>query len=402
MHWLVTIVLVLAPLYVWRFTIFGLPTNFLMIASFVVIGWFAVSILARRQVGESVAMLKSIPKPVAVLGGLFFVASIISLFVGGVTIEKIGQWLVLYMQPLLIALGVYVYAQRYPVSRDTVVNGLLVFVAACGLLALAQYVTLWTLPEAWWGNSAEPKRAIAFWAHPNGFGLFVTPVLAWLLPQVVGRLKNKVDWTSLFVSLAWLLGALGIFISLSRGAWIGLLAATGIYVLVNANKKMILGFAGVVIILAGIVAVTPNLRYRVLLPFQGEKSAVARLSLWDTAGKMITNSPILGKGVHGFNYNWDTYNTDPNLDHYNFPHNIVLNFWTDTGLLGLLSMLGLLAWMVWQGMWNRRNTFAFGFALFVVAMCLHGLIDIPYFKNDLALVFWTLLAVSIPNKTQAP
>jgi len=36
-----------------------------------------------------------------------------------------------------------------------------------------------------------------------------------------------------------------------------------------------------------------------------------------------------------------------------------------------------------------------GLLLFLVAIFVHGLIDIPYLKNDLALVFWMVLALSI-------
>jgi hypothetical protein len=32
--------------------------------------------------------------------------------------------------------------------------------------------------------------------------------------------------------------------------------------------------------------------------------------------------------------------------------------------------------------------------LALVAVIVHGLVDVPYFKNDLSLEFWTLLALS--------
>jgi hypothetical protein len=32
----------------------------------------------------------------------------------------------------------------------------------------------------------------------------------------------------------------------------------------------------------------------------------------------------------------------------------------------------------------------------------HGLLDVPYFKNDLALVFWVLLAVQVASLARSP
>ena len=29
----------------------------------------------------------------------------------------------------------------------------------------------------------------------------------------------------------------------------------------------------------------------------------------------------------------------------------------------------------------------------MIAMLVYGLVDVPYFKNDLAVIFWTLLAL---------
>jgi hypothetical protein len=40
-------------------------------------------------------------------------------------------------------------------------------------------------------------------------------------------------------------------------------------------------------------------------------------------------------------------------------------------------------------------TFSFGLGLFLIALIIHGLIDNPYLKNDLALVFWLIWGISL-------
>lgn len=401
MSFLFASLIILAPLYVWRFSIsfFGisLPTNFLMIANFLVIAVALVMVFRQGAFsGEIKEKIKKVfanlGKPLSVVIGLFVAASLISLFAFGFNMEKLAQWLVLYAQPIAIFFLIRFFDpegkwnERFKIAAY-------IFVGLAGALALVQYFTLMYLPPVWWGNANEPKRAIAFFAHANAFGLFMTPLLAWLIPDAIQKLRDRANL--IFAGL-WVLGAVGMFLSLSRGAWLGLFAAAAVYALVAANKKVILGFGLAVLILAGVIAAVPNLRYRVMLPFQGEKSTVARFSLWDTAGKMIKDSPVLGKGVNGFSDNWDKYNTDPGLEHYNFPHNIFLNFWVDLGLLGLVSMMGILTLSVARGFVQRRNgKLAFSMLLFIVAMVVHGLIDIPYLKNDLALIFWIVLALGL-------
>jgi O-antigen ligase len=390
-----------APLYVWRFSIGGLPTNFLMMANFLVIALGLVMVARGAKFSQWKAQwhetLVQLGKPLLISIGLFILASLISLFAFGVDSEKIAQWVVLYLQPLAIFFLVRYFILQdstNPETRSKIAEycriALYVLVATAGALAIVQYFTLLTLPPAWWGNANEPKRAIAFFAHANAFGLFVTPLLAWLIPHAVQKFRNQ----KYLYGFVWLIGAVGVLLSLSRGAWLGLALAAGVYVLISANKKMIISFAIAALLLVGIIAAVPNLRYRVLLPFHGEKSSVARLSLWNTGWKMVTDSPILGKGVNGFSDNWDLYNKDLNLEHYNFPHNIFLNFWIDSGLLGLLSMMAILAIAAWRGILRRKNVAAMGMLLFIVAMVSHGLIDIPYLKNDLAFIFWLTLAIS--------
>ncbi len=404
--------LILAPLYVWRFSvdIAGgiLPTNFLMLASFVVIGIGIIEFLRHGSFTNSLKELQesvlSLGKPFVVGLILVKIACLISLLAFGITGEKLAQLVVLYFQPLVIFLLIRYFSQKDSQILQRVIQGVYWILFAAGALALVQYFTLWTLPEAWWGNSAEPKRAIAFFAHANAYALFATPLLAWLIPDVVKRAQafwaaiNRSGWDLIFV-VAWLVGLFGLFFTLSRGAWMALLAAAAVYVLLSANKKMFIFFCGVLIVTGIVVAAVPNLRYRVILPFYGEKSAVARLSLWQTGQKMLTDqipqSVILGKGVNGFSDNWDKFNTDAGLEHYNFPHNIFLNFWIDLGLLGLAGMVVVMAVAVWRGIVNRKNPVALGLLLFVVAIVVHGLIDIPYLKNDLALVFWMIFALGL-------
>lgn len=401
MLWLYASLIVAAPLYIWRFELVGLPTNFFMVYAFVVaiIGGFNILRLSSLQ--EIWALRLDFPKVLRWAFVGFYLASIISLFVGGFDLAKLAQWLVLYALPMKLAAQLYFYLKQQPNRQEVVLWFIYAFLLGSGVAAVLQYFWLVGLPMDWWGNSTEPKRAIGFFIHPNNLALFITPLLAYTLPDLKSQLAQwwqagKKLWTKEFlIALAWLGGAVALLLSLSRGGWLGLLIAGFVFVILSSSKKLLGYYFALALIAAGIIIAVPNLRYRLILPFYGEKSSVARLSLWETGTKMIKDSPILGQGIHGFNYNWDTFNSDPNLEHYNFPHNFILNTWVDLGLLGLISWLTIVGFGLWYGFKNRAKPYAFGLLLFLTALLAHGLIDIPYFKNDLAMIFWLIVALAL-------
>lgn len=395
MTYLVILTLFVAPLYAWRFNVLGLPLNFLLVWLAGLWLVFVIWLIATKHGSQFITYLKNVSSKLWILIGLFFLAGVISLIQGGLATSTIGQFLVLFVQPM----GTF-FIVAFTVNQDEEVRikfrrAVYLLAFAVGILAIAQYFTLVTLPEAWWGNSVEPKRAIGFFSHPDMFGLFFTPILAWLFPDLLRRLDNWKQPTSYLYILAWALGGIGLLLSLSRGAWFGLAAAAFVGIVLYGKKKYWLMASIAALIVAVVIVATPNLRYRFILPFKGEKSAVARLSLWQTGTKMIKDNPLLGKGLEGFNHNWYQYNADPGLDHYNLPHNVLLSFWVDTGLLGVISFAGLCIYGLWYALRRRHDTFALGLGLFLIALIIHGLIDNPYLKNDLALVFWLIWGISL-------
>ncbi|MEK7122637.1 MAG: hypothetical protein AAB855_02150, partial [Patescibacteria group bacterium] len=96
------------------------------------------------------------------------------------------------------------------------------------------------------------------------------------------------------------------------------------------------------------------------------------------------------------------YHTHDYLEIFLYPHNFIFNFWSETGLYGLISFLGVCATLLIMlfARLRRENTFFIrvtSFALFgaFMTILIHGLVDVPYFKNDLSVFFWFLVGSSI-------
>ncbi len=421
MPYLLALTLLLTPTYVIKFNVFGFPPDVLMV--WVVLVWviFLGWILAKHQLREFWQSLMGLDKKILVLVGLFFLSGIISLFVHGFDRAKLGQFIVLFLQPVSIFFIGRFIIKQYPRATNYLLLTTYFLLAVTGLYAILQYFTLIGLPTAWWGNSNEPKRALSFFIHPNFYALWCAPLLAFLIPDIfssfslplMGRVRE--GWKNWIKMFAWIIGATGLLLSLSRAGWAGLGAAVLVYLIFAADKKIRkIIFAGVIIMVIVIVCI-PNLRWRFVLPFYGEKSAVSRFSLWDTGIKGVKESPIFGLGLTGFSRQWTTLNTDPGLtDTHNFPHNIFLDLWVETGLIGLISLIGLIGLYLYRGLrgasppakegWIAKRdgvvgdfnrTIALSIALFLIAVLVQGQVDNPYFKNDLAMVFWIILSLAI-------
>jgi O-antigen ligase len=396
MIYLLEILIALAPSYVIRFGV-G-PIRFDLLEILQVLFWAACLILLaqKKQFTDFKNYLWNIPRKIYFFGLLFLLAACISTYVSPTHARAAGELLAFWLQPIITFLFAG-YILRDEQNKNHFVKFLLWYIALLSLYAVLQYFTRIGLSQAWWGNSNEPKRALSVFEYPNAFALFITPLLAYSLPFVFSEKTNPREFSGWLYKVLFFIGVIGLGLSLSRGGWLGLFAAAALFMFVGAGKQTKKLFAVAAIVLIIIIAAVPVLRYRVELPFKGDKSTVSRYSLWYTGEKMITSSPLLGKGLNGFATDFNSYNTDPNLAPLNYPHNIFLNFWVETGLLGLISFLGLTLSAIWIGIKKYRAGSAYGLAiiLFLVAMYVHGFADAPYFKNDLALVFWVILSTII-------
>ena len=79
---------------------------------------------------------------------------------------------------------------------------------------------------------------------------------------------------------------------------------------------------------------------------------------------------------------------------YLYPHNILLNFWTELGIAGALLFIWIIGKYFYIGIRLRGvNHFIMSLVGSMVVIIVHGIVDVPYFKNDLAIIFWILIAL---------
>ena len=285
---------------------------------------------------------------------------------------------------------------------DFYVLGLL----AVAVIGLVQYFILGDVITAEGG--VERLRSI--YGSPNNVGLAlgrVLPVLIavvlWSAPQPAGggwRVFVRGLWQSprrrLYALAALPIGA-ALLLTLSRGALVlGVPAALFTLGFLAGGRWRRAALLGLLLAVLALVPLFRIPRFAALLdPTQG--TAGFRLSLWHSAWQMFRDHPLLGVGPDNFLYTYRTHYVLPtaweefNLSH---PHNIVMDYATRLGVLGLLAF----GWMQ-AHFWRRAlpltrrddpvtRALALGFVAAMADFLAHGLVDASYFIPDLAYAFF--------------
>lgn len=133
-------------------------------------------------------------------------------------------------------------------------------------------------------------------------------------------------------------------------------------------------------------------------------TGVFRIQLWQSAVNMFIDHPWFGVGLDNFLYAYrgryilEAAWQEPNLSH---PHNIILDFATRLGILGLLAG----GWMIWQTIQELIRALlvadpewlpvAVGMGGALVAMLAHGIVDHSLFLVDLSFLFFLITGVLV-------
>ncbi len=124
-------------------------------------------------------------------------------------------------------------------------------------------------------------------------------------------------------------------------------------------------------------------------------SIMGRAEIFSATIQMIRDHPIFGVGLAGYNFAFR--GAIPEV----YPHDVWLTFWVETGLLGVLSFAFILFSLMWLAVRALPRTTGFdrgalwGVLAALVAWFVHGVVDSPYWKNDMSAEFWILAALEV-------
>lgn len=382
-----------SPLYVIRFSIFSFPTTLLEILILLTIGiWFYES--GFKKISR--IRLKQNTLNTFVL--LFLLSGAISILVSPDKRGGLGVFKAYILEPIII----------FYIARDVIKKKKDFYFILNALFFSALWVSVLSLIQGFTGelvfapHEAASGRVHGFYNSANALGLYLGPILALSIYFLYKRI-NFLNYL-----LYFLLVSSAIVLSRSIGALAGLISifvVFGIFSLVNKKpdlKNLIKRFLVAVFILLIAVSVYLTLNISVFTPSVSDpwrretgNTLLIRACLWEGTKNLLSENLITGSGLSGFKeaYTKSYYTCD--AEPLEYPHNFVFNFWTEMGVLGLFSFI-LLVFYYFKISFKPAVNKSLPYAVFSAALVyslIHGLVDVPYFKNDLSLEFWVIYAL---------
>ncbi|MEK7606725.1 MAG: O-antigen ligase family protein [Patescibacteria group bacterium] len=400
--WALLFVVATLPSYLIRFSAGGFPMTVLEGMIYIV---FLVWCIRHFRTAKAAIPPRSILLPI----GFFLLAATVAVFVSPDMRAAAGVWKAYFFEPILFLLPLLFALRTREVSPASVMRVLSVSVMLLSSFAFFQKLTGFWIPSPWAEESV--RRVTSIFAYPNALGLFLGPLVLLftgrLFPSRAASVKGA---TAIGYWLLTLLASLLVIVwAHSTGALVGIAAGLIFLFLLLLLKHRnrirrfhftfyLLPFTFSMILAVGFIFKTPALRDELLMR---DWSGQVRRTIWGETRQMLRDHPISGAGLAGYQTGIEPYHRAKYIEIFLYPHNILLNFWSEVGLLGVAGFFWLMifffrrAWKFFLGKDRERAIAAASAMAAMIALLVHGLVDVPYFKNDLSVLFWIIYALGV-------
>ena len=248
--------------------------------------------------------------------------------------------------------------------------------------------------------TAEGVRRIrGLYGSPNNLGLYLGRIVPVAVALAFFGGARRRRWGYVVAAAPILLA---LYLTHSRGAWLlGVPAALLFMGLLRGRRALLAAAGAAVVAVAALLPFAGAERIRSLFNLEGG-TAFHRLKLWEATLDMIRDHPFFGVGLDNFLYQYPRYMLpeawqEPDLSH---PHNMLLDWWTRLGVLGVGALVWLEVTFYRQAMRlyhsldeGELRALVLGLMASMVDFLAHGLIDNSYFLVDLAFVFFLTLGI---------
>lgn len=385
--WGIYLVSIGLPSFLLRYKILGIPMTFL---ETMVLVLFLICLL-QRQIDFKKVFADPLFWPMT---AILFVATI-SVLVSPDRIGGLGIWKAYFVEPMLF----YAILTSQIRSRKAL-EGLFLALGASiiylAIIGLFQQFTAWNMPHAFLKPDGGVDRIVSILNYPNALGLYFGPIIILYIGWLAAG--GKKIWEVVGKILVLVLGLITILLAHSYGAIISVAVVS--WVMGLAYRKTRLLFVSLTIVTVIEFIANSYLRDFIMAKlFAKDYSLFVRSLIWKETWEMLKDNWFWGAGLDGYSlkilpYHLKTFEVFP------YPHNILFNFWSELGILGVLSFIVLFAKYVWTNAVNffknqGSKILSFTFVAILAQMVIHGLVDVPYFKNDLSMLFWIVMAMAV-------
>ncbi len=368
------------PLALFHFKISWIPFNLIeALIYFLLILWLIKNLISKNLISELHSVLKKyqklwLPSLLILLGVLISLLFSIQIKTGAGILKA---WFIAPLIFLLIFLNQIKTKKQFK----------LIFIC----LWISGIITSLIALFYWLNNYLTyDNRLAAFYLSPNYLAMYLAPLLI-LSFYLFIKTNKKINRLILIVS--YFLIIFIIYLTQSYSAWLALLGTTFFLLIFNINRKFI--FFILALLIFGLGAQMPTDKFQKILDFS-YPSLESRLVIWKSAWEITKDYSFLGIGPGLFQEYYLNYQKYfPPYPEWAVPqpHNLWLAFWLQSGLIGLVGFIWLIISFFRQKKpgFNKKPSLII-FATMLVIL-IHGLLDTPFWKADLAILFWLIIGL---------
>ena len=398
--WSLFLILALLPAYQIRFQVLGIPLTFLEVLILVL---WAVWLIKQIRHQQYPAFRYKKMGTWFWLISLWLLISIIAVFISPDLRAGAGIWKAYFLEPILFLI----------VFLDVIKNKKDLRLAIGALICSGLLITFYTFYQKITGQGVwsteiwgQPKilRTTGPFPHPNFLGLYLGPLFMLGLGYIFLNFKKNIPFLLKIIFFAVLfLGSL--VFAKSEGAIIAIFIALFFYaMLYKPIRKWVLIFVLIFVLFVSFFSVPRH--YLTEKIFFQDLSGRLRVNIWKGATEILKEKSILGVGLNGYQvlapeYQERYYDKDTqeliSVETHPYPHNLFLTIWLELGLLGLFIFFLILFQFFKKGfeVFKKEPILIGSIMGAMVVILIHGLVDTPYFKNDLAILFWVIIGLMI-------
>lgn len=383
MVYLISLILLLLPTYLIRFSILGIPTTFLEILIYIV---FLLGLNQARRTG-----FKKLPVKVWLPIGFLIIALVISIAISPDKRTALGEFKGFFIDPILVFWLIWQHVNSGDVAK-----------LFSGLIGSGTLVASWTIVQKILGYTTPDGRVVGIFGYsPNYLALFLAPIAVLLATYVFQLAAQRKYWWSALAFLVLAIILLAIYFSGSRGGFLAIAGGLGMFLVISywswIRQRISAKIMIVILILAGLYTSWTFLRPDFAASPEAGRVATSnnvRWQIWQASLELGLKHPLLGVGLGNFQEAFgDLTQTRANFPEYITPlaltpHNIFLMFWLSAGLLGLAAFVWLLVNFYRQT--KEKMTANLGVIVLTVfsSIIIYGLVEASIWKNDLSILFW--------------
>lgn len=379
------------PAYVIKFTVGPIPTTLVEIILWgTAVGW-----LVRQPVVNLRALISSY-RPLRWQLVLLAVGLVVGVAVSGDLRLSLGIVKGWFIDPILLYGLILVLLDRR--SINLLVPLLLLSTLPISIMAIGQALT---------GHFITiDHRASAWFISANYLSLYLVPILLLgtsMLFDPGYRRPAPFYW---IVSIP---GLIALYFSYSYGGWLAMVAGGLVIGIWQFRHRWQFWVGSAAVALLAAATQITNERITRMFNFKLQSSASVRLQVWAADWLMVKEHWLTGIGLGRYPARYPEFVTrlfptplEPAMLH---AHNVYLQFIINLGFIGLVAF-GSLVVTFFRWVRHCQSHWATPLTAAMTALLVHGLVDTPYWKNDLSLVFWILLAIAAvagrPKEFKAP